>query len=187
MRAPRRHDLGRTLLLGWATAVALVLARPVRGDTHYLIGCFEPCATVNVDVDGDRLFAGLVATGGGTVTFQTDRHGRFVVARDTLIVPQCADLAVIPSGNQPIACGAVTRVRVRVKNQGQVQAAATMTAVSLDGLLAGQAPTPAVAAGAEVWTDWLTVSKPPGRYVITGCADSGGQVAESDETNNCSQ
>jgi len=185
MTARVGRDLGRTLLLAWATGAALLLAPPAHATTHFLCGLLPGPYTVTVD--GEQLFAGLETTPEGTLTFRTDRGGRFVVQRDTLIVPQCADLAVIPSGNQPIACGAVTRVRVKVKNQGQVQAAATFTTVSLDGLLAGQAATPAIAAGAEVWTDWLSVSKAPGRYLISGCADTGNQIAESDETNNCSQ
>jgi len=151
---------------------------------HYIYG--QSPGDYRVTIDGDPL-AIVTAYADGMMRVETDRHGLVAVTPDTLIVPACADLLVIPSGNLPIACGAVTRLRVRVQNLGTEPAAPTATSISLDGVLAGQVSTPAVAPGAEVWTDWLTISRPPGRYIISGCADVGNQVAESDETNNCSQ
>ena len=145
-----------------------------------------PGSSVSVFQDCERIRARLVASSAGAVAFVSEGGGRFVVG-DTLIVPACPDLLVIFSGNQLAACGTGVRVRVKVRNQGQAAAGSSLTRISLDGVAAGDAFTAAIAAGSELWTDWVTIAKPPGRYLITGCADIVGQVAESSETNNCSQ
>lgn len=182
--APGRH-LGRALLMVWAIASALLVGRPARSEIHFLFG-LEP-GPYTVTADGQMVAAGLEVAAGGVLSFQTDRRGTFTVGRDTVIVAPCPDLLVVQSGNQTVLCGGTMRIHVKVRNQGQVSAPVSLTSILLDGALAGQVSTPAIPPGADVWSDWLTISKAPGRYVLGGCADSGGTIAESDESNNCVQ
>lgn len=96
-----------------------------------------------------------------------------------------------------IARGHDVRVDVTTRNQGTVRSRDSSTRFYLAAgpvrtpqsrLLKERQEVPALAPGAAArWADSVEIDDrtPLGTYYLIACADDGGQVAESDETNNC--
>jgi len=103
-----------------------------------------------------------------------------VAARPDLIV---ADIDIAPSS--PTSADSVS-VRALVVNQGAGAAPASTTRFWLDGNVAGDLATQALAPGGQIWTAWLPLGLIiAGDHTTQACADAPNLIVEADETNNC--
>jgi archaellum component FlaF (FlaF/FlaG flagellin family) len=119
----------------------------------------------------DEPTPGVVTVGGGSGTPTTG----------------AADLAVTATEAKWVTSGSTYEVTFAIKNQGGADAAASKTAVLVDGSVVATVDCPALAAGA-------TADLKAGPFDFSGqsatvevCADTDGAVTEGNENNNCKQ
>ena len=97
-----------------------------------------------------------------------------------------ADLVVSRVQLSQVFAGVPITVYITVRNQGTASATASSTRLTVDGNIQCNAiATPSVPAGDSAIVTCGAGSFPAGTHSFVACADVNGQVAESDEGNNC--
>jgi hypothetical protein len=134
---------------------------------------FEAPAT---DVYGVVVFNAVPGNPTGTFTLTVTE----VVAPPDLMVEQVEVTPATPNVAEP------TLVRALVRNIGTGAAPASLTGYALNGTNQAPMATPALAAGANGWSAWLSLGLlPQGGYSGLACADFNAAIPELDEFNNC--
>jgi subtilase family serine protease len=149
--------------------------------------------TVTIDCALGSLTAGthpirVCADAGSLLNESSEENNCIVVnlevsatAQPDLIVQEITFTPDPPVGNQEITAHIV------VKNQGGAAAAASTTRTELDSQSVCEFATPGLAAGGTTTVDCALGVIGTGSHTVRACADVAAAVAESDETNNCTE
>lgn len=168
-------------------ALALVPVHSFAAD-HYCFGLM-PATEYVATANSQFVFEGP-SSSVGSIRFSSTERGQFVVAPgDTVQIPACADLQCRDQEWRPlpVGCTQPPDIRLQIWNSGLGAAPASQCSIRIDGNVVATVAVQALAPGEMAWTAWVTVTRPPpGQHIVTGCADSGNVVQETDETNNCS-
>lgn len=143
--------------------------------------------------NGQELLRTTPTIQGGVVYTDVDWRGHLyeVVPAADFNIPPCVDLIISAVQVQPAdpTCQTTNlRIVAQVKNQGTSNAGPSSVGYLIDGSVVGEVATPGLNAGESRWITYYVSQWPnPGVHQASACADSQGQVEESNEENNCAE